>query len=104
VLVVEMMRFEPTTPCSQSQIEQDHDLRRQGAVQVQAAFGLSVVVRSGPVRTAVNGTLVARPHGATGRPWRRWLHLDRKGRPILGILRQASHAWRHDLGVEKDGG
>jgi hypothetical protein len=29
--------------------------------QVEAASCLSVVVRSGPVRTAVNGTFVARP-------------------------------------------
>jgi hypothetical protein len=30
-------------------------------VQVEAASMLSVVVRSGPMKTAVNGTLVARP-------------------------------------------
>jgi len=30
-------------------------------VQVEAALALSLVVRPGPVRTAVNGTLVARP-------------------------------------------
>jgi len=29
--------------------------------QVEDALWLSVVVRSGPARTAVNGTLVARP-------------------------------------------
>jgi hypothetical protein len=33
--------------------------------QVEAAVVLSVVVRSGPVRTAVNGTLVARPAETT---------------------------------------
>jgi hypothetical protein len=54
------------TPCSQSRIERDRDLRRQGAAQVAGALALSVVVRSGPVVTAVNGTLVARPSC----PWR----------------------------------
>ena len=29
--------------------------------QVTAALGLSVAIRSGPVKTAVNGTLAARP-------------------------------------------
>jgi hypothetical protein len=33
--------------------------------QVEAALVLSVVVRSGPVRTAVYGTLVARPSRTT---------------------------------------
>jgi hypothetical protein len=47
------------TPCSQSQIGQDRHLRRQGTLQAEAALALSVVVRSGPVRTAVNGTLMA---------------------------------------------
>jgi hypothetical protein len=60
VLVVEMMGLEPTTPCLQSQIGQDRDLPRQGTAQFGAAVALSVVVRSGPVRTGVNGTLVAR--------------------------------------------
>jgi hypothetical protein len=48
------------TPCSQSQIEQDLHLRRQETAQVRAALVLSVGLRSGPVETAVNGTLVAR--------------------------------------------
>jgi hypothetical protein len=37
-----------------------------GAVEVELA--LSVVVRWGPVMTAVNGTLVARPAGTTMLP------------------------------------
>jgi hypothetical protein len=46
---------------------------------------LSVVVRSGPFRTAVNGTLVARPSRMMpGTRPRRWLHPDRRVRPVLG--------------------
>jgi hypothetical protein len=48
-------------PCSQSQIGQDRYLPRQGTAQVHGTLALSVVVRCGPVQTAVNGTLVARP-------------------------------------------
>ena len=51
------------TPCSQSQIGQGRHLRRRGAAQVEVALVLSVAVRSGPVKTVVNGTLVARPTG-----------------------------------------
>jgi hypothetical protein len=72
------------TTCLQSQIGEDHYLRKQGTAQVEAAVALSVVVRSGPVRTAVNGTLVARPvrtdpvhRGAVGSTF------DRKVRPVL---------------------
>jgi hypothetical protein len=54
------------TSCSQSRIERDGDLPRQRAAQVEGALALSVVVRSGPVVTAGNGTLVARPSW----PWR----------------------------------
>jgi hypothetical protein len=60
-LVVEMMGLEPTTPCLQSQIGWTRYLGRQETVQVHAVVALSVVVRPGPVTTAVNGTLVARP-------------------------------------------
>jgi hypothetical protein len=61
VLVVGTAGFEPATPCSQSQFGQDCDLRRERTVQVEEASALSVIVRSGPVKTAVNGTVVARP-------------------------------------------
>jgi hypothetical protein len=74
VLVVGTAGFEPATPCSQSQIEHCGHLQRQGAAQVEVALALSVAVRSGPIITVVNGTLVARPAmeilvevGATGR-------------------------------------
>ena len=50
-----------STPCSQSQIGQDHYLLWQRTAQVEAASALSVVVRWELVRTAVTGTLVARP-------------------------------------------
>jgi hypothetical protein len=70
VLVVGTAGFEPATPCSQSQIGQDRYLRRQGTAQVEAVLALSVVVRWGPVRTAVNGTLVARPSRMTPVPGR----------------------------------
>jgi hypothetical protein len=45
----------------QSQIGQLRHLQRCDAAQVGAGSALSVVVRSGSFRTAVNGTLVARP-------------------------------------------
>ena len=51
----------PADPLPASQFRQGPHLRRQGMVQVMAAVELSVVGRSGPVVTAVNGTLVARP-------------------------------------------
>jgi hypothetical protein len=60
-----MMGLEPTTPCLQSQIGRDRYLRRQWMAQVEAALALSLVVPWGPVRTAVNGTLVARPARTT---------------------------------------
>jgi hypothetical protein len=60
VLVVGTAGFEPATPCSQSQIGHDRHLQKCEAEQVDAASALSVVVRSGPVMTVVNGTLVAR--------------------------------------------
>jgi hypothetical protein len=53
--------------------------------QVEATVVLSVVVRSGPVKTAVNGTVVARP--ARVKPiqsWRRPYQLGRWARPVLG--------------------
>jgi hypothetical protein len=53
--------LDEATPCSQSQIGQDGHLRRQGRTQVEAGSRVSVVVRWGPFRTAVNGTLVAQP-------------------------------------------
>jgi hypothetical protein len=57
-------------PCSQSQIEQDHFLWIWATTQVGNALALSVVVRWGPVRTAVTGTLVARPPRMTMVPGR----------------------------------
>jgi hypothetical protein len=65
VLVVEMMGLEPTTPCLQSQIGRFAHVRGWGTAQVAATSALSVVVRWGPFRTAVNGTLVARPSSRT---------------------------------------
>ena len=53
------------TPCLQSQIGQDGYLGSWGAAQLTAVGVLSVVVRSEPVVTVVNGTLVARPVRAT---------------------------------------
>jgi hypothetical protein len=77
--------FEPATPCSQSQFGRCCHLRGWGAAQVGAGWWLSVVVRSGPFRTAVNGTLVARPSRTTpDTQSRRWLHPDRRVRPVLG--------------------
>jgi hypothetical protein len=49
------------TPCSQSQIGQDCHLRLERTAQVEEASALSVAVRWVPIKTAVNGTLVAWP-------------------------------------------
>jgi hypothetical protein len=73
------------TTCSQSQFGRTHHLRRCGAAQVGAASVLSVVVRWGPVRTAVNGTLVARPpRDDPGIRLRRWFHPDPTVRRVFG--------------------
>ena len=53
--------MQPSTPCLQSQIGRGSDLRHSLAPQVRTLVALSAVIRWGPVRTAVNGTLVARP-------------------------------------------
>jgi hypothetical protein len=59
------IRFErlalPLAPCLASQIGRCCHLQRRVTVQVEAASWLPVAVRSEPFRTAVNGTLVARP-------------------------------------------
>jgi hypothetical protein len=74
-----------TTPCSQSQIGQKNYLGKRRTAEVTTVVVLSVVVRLGPVMTAVNGTLVARPVRLTRHtvvplaP-----HLDRRVRPVLG--------------------
>ena len=57
--------MQPSTPCLQSQIGQDRYLRRRRTAQVEAALVLSVIIPWGPVRTAVNGTVVARPARTT---------------------------------------
>jgi hypothetical protein len=48
-------------PLLPSQIGQDRYLGKRGMPQVRTTAILSVVVRSGPARTSVNGTLVAQP-------------------------------------------
>jgi hypothetical protein len=66
-------------------------LRRQGTALVETASVLSVVVRSGPVGTTVNGTLVARPVRTTRHtlaPMRSTrLELGRTGRSATGRTR-----------------
>jgi hypothetical protein len=81
---VETMGLEPTTPCLQSQIGRDRHLQRCDAAQVDAASALSVVVRSGPVRTAVNGTPVARPPRMTPESACALLRPDPTVRPVFG--------------------
>jgi hypothetical protein len=41
---------------------------RLAVAQVEGAVALPVVVRSGPIMTAVNGTVVARPEDNLGMP------------------------------------
>jgi hypothetical protein len=54
-------RLDRPTPCLQSRFGPARHLRWQGTAQVKAAVALPVIVRWGPVRTAPNGTVVARP-------------------------------------------
>jgi hypothetical protein len=54
-----------STTCLQSQFGQGRHLRRERRTQVETAVALSVGVRWGPVGTAVNGTVVARPDGGS---------------------------------------
>src|SRR4029453_9640716 len=75
------------TPCSQSQIVQDCHLRRRGRALVECAAALSVVVRWEPVRTVVNGRLVARPGRRPTTDWRPGFHADRRVRPVPGDQR-----------------
>jgi hypothetical protein len=85
VLVVGTAGFEPATPCSQSQIGHDCDLRLEKTVQVEEASALSVIVRWEPIKTAVNGTLVARtPRMTPVSGCAVGSTLDRRGRPVLG--------------------
>jgi hypothetical protein len=51
--------------CLQSQIGPVSHLRLQETAQVEVAVALPVIVRWGPARTAVNGTVVARPARTT---------------------------------------
>ena len=46
-------------------------------------MALSVVVRSGPIMTAVNGTVVARPEDNLGKPVAA-VHLDHRVRGVRG--------------------
>src|SRR5215213_10393979 len=82
---VEMMGLEPTTPCLQSQFGRCCHLREWGPALVEHAAGLSVVVCWGPFRTAVNGTLVARPLRTTpSNSSCLRFHPDCRVRPVLG--------------------
>jgi hypothetical protein len=72
------------TPCSQSQIGGGRHLRSWRAAQVEGAVALSVVVRSGPIMTAMNGTVVARPEDNLGQACRCWGHLDHRVSAIRG--------------------
>jgi hypothetical protein len=72
-------------PCSQSQIDQDRYLRKRLTTQVEGAIALSVIVRWGPLRTAVNGTPVARPLRTTpSDPSCLRFYPDCRVRPVLG--------------------
>jgi hypothetical protein len=68
--VREIYSLDQPTSCLQSQIGRELHLRRQGTAQVEAAAVLSVIVRSRPAGTPVNGRLVARPAMTT------YLHLS----------------------------
>jgi hypothetical protein len=72
------------TSCLQSQIGRDRHLQRGDAAHVDAASALSVVVRSGPVETAVNGTPVARPPRMTPESACALLRPDPTVRPVFG--------------------
>jgi hypothetical protein len=59
-LVVGTARFGPATSCLQSQIGRHHYQGKAKTAQFMATVLLSVSVRSVPIVTRVNGTLVAR--------------------------------------------
>ena len=66
-----------------------HPLLDWRAAQVEGAVALSVVVRSGPVRTAVNGTVVARPARTTVlTPGGDGSQVDPRARPVPGGQRR----------------
>lgn len=93
-------RFEPATSCLQSQIGQASHLWRRGNVQVEAIPALSVIIRWGPVRTAANGTLVARlasttllKRGSDGRQLGRWVRPGQGDTSLVGKGRRPAAAW-----------
>jgi hypothetical protein len=70
------MGLEPTTPCLQSQIGEDHYLGEPVSGAAQGLMVLSVGARSGPIMTGVNGTIVAQPtlrQSAGPVPLGRWM-------------------------------
>jgi hypothetical protein len=74
------------------------------AAQVDAASALSVVVRSGPVETAVNGTPVARPPRMTPESACDLLRPDPTVRPVFGdhrlVGKSAEGSRQPDGGLE----
>jgi hypothetical protein len=81
-------RLDQLPPCLQSQFGRCCHLRGWGPALVERAAALSVVVRWGPLRTSVNGTLVARPLRTTpSNPSCLRFHPDRRVRPVLGDYR-----------------
>jgi hypothetical protein len=90
-----------TITCLQSQIGRDRHLQRCDAAQVDAASALSVVVRSGPVETAVNGTPVARPPRMTPESACALLRPDPTVRPVFGdhrLVGKSPEGWRQPDG------
>jgi hypothetical protein len=77
---VRAFRTSSMTTCLRS-LGQDCHLRRQGTAQIEAAMALSMIVRLGPARTAVNGTVVAQPARTTFLgAWQHRRQLDRRVR------------------------
>ena len=72
------------TSCLQSQIGGGRHLVGWGSGAGRGAVALSEVVRSGPIMTAVNGTVVARPEDNFLVCHRRWVHLDHRVRAVRG--------------------
>jgi hypothetical protein len=58
----------PSITCFKARLGEAVTCQVGGAAQVEGAVALSVVVRSGPIMTAVNGTVVARPEDNLGMP------------------------------------
>jgi hypothetical protein len=73
---VRRMHLDHRSPACKARLGEVVTCEVGGAAQVEGAVALSVVVRSGPIMTAVNGTVVAQPPEYNlGKACHCWVHL-----------------------------